>query len=146
MTFTLAWGRDASAPSGQHTTVLSDPDALNAALDVVVEAATAARLPQVVDLFEGTWDGGGEAPTGGLQVMIGHPERSWMTWLGDAAALAVDPQLRAWPELIECDRGGQWDEVNPSWLRISATRAREAALEYVRTGRRPTSVTWVDPT
>jgi hypothetical protein len=144
-TFTLAWGRDDDAPSGQHVIVVKDANELSAAFDVVAEAANEVHLPQVVDLFEGTWDGNGAAPDGGLQIMIGHPERSWMTWLGDDAALAADPQMPAWPKSIECDRGGQWDEVSPTWLRISSARAREAAMEYVRTGRRPTSVAWVAP-
>jgi hypothetical protein len=136
-TYTLAWGWDASDPSGQNTISVGTAEELDAALDRLAENG-AVRL---VDVYEGTWATGEPEPPYGFQLVWGHPERAALTWLGDGCAIAVDPSLPEWSEPIPDDQ----DETPPRRTRITPVQAREAVRWYVRTGQRPTTVHWEEP-
>ena len=73
-----------------------------------------------------------EAHPGRADAFIGHP----------AGALGYDPHLPPTHASIIFDYGGEPTPYDPNWLRLTPTQARQLAREYVRTGRRPTTVAW----
>jgi hypothetical protein len=135
-TYTLAWGRDPQDPSGQNTIRVSTVEELDAALDRI--AATGRTY--LIDMYEGAWAKGEPTRPYGFQLVWGHPQRAAMTWLGKDAAIAVDASLPELPQPIGYDQG----EAQPSDTRVTPTQVREALREYLRTGRRPTGVRWVE--
>ncbi|GAA5190621.1 hypothetical protein GCM10023322_46210 [Rugosimonospora acidiphila] len=132
--YTLAWGHDERDPSGQHTVAVRTIAELDDALDRLA-ADGAVRL---IDVYEGRWAEGEPEPPYGFQLVWGHPERAALTWLGGDSAIAVDPSLPHWPEVIRDDQ----DESSPRYTRIAPRQARAAVRQYVQTGRRPTNVLW----
>jgi hypothetical protein len=134
-TYTVAWGWNSDDPSGQNTIRVGTAEELDAALD-----ALTAGGPYLVDIFKGTWTKGEPAPPDGFQLVWGHPHRAALTWLGEDAAIAVDPELPEWPELIGHDQ----DAASADRTRLTPAQARQALHEYLRIGQRPTSITWVE--
>jgi hypothetical protein len=134
-TYTLAWGWNDADPSGQNTIQVTTIEELDAALDSLTTGG-----PYLITVYEGTWATGEPARPDGFQLVWGHPQRAALTWLGDDAAIAVDPSLPQWPEPIGHDQ----DAASPRRTRLTPAQARRALREYLRTGRRPTSVVWLE--
>jgi hypothetical protein len=97
-----------------------------------------AGAPQAVDLLPA---GVGE---GGLQLGIGHPERAFVLALDDAGGFAVQSQVTPWAEPIAFDCGNEVIDFKPAWTRVMPDDVVRAAHDYVRTGARPTWLTF-DP-
>ncbi|GIL32038.1 Imm1 family immunity protein [Actinocatenispora comari] len=137
MTYTVSWGADDDHPSGQHVVEVATPGDLDDALN----ALDASGQLFVVDIYRS--DDEHDIPFG-LQLGIGHPERSFVIYLGDqpAAGLAVDRSLPEWPEDITFDYGGEPTDYHPNQTRVTSRQARDAAREYMQTGKRPTHLHW----
>jgi hypothetical protein len=136
--YTVTWGYDENADTGQFTTEVSTIEELDAVLDRV--AAEAAASPQLLDIYPAGWSG---LVPPGLQLGIGHPDRATVVYAdADGSAYGFDPALPEWPEPISFDYGGQWTELDPKRTRVTPEAARQAAREYVEVGERPTSVEW----
>ena len=72
-------------------------------------------------------------------------ERTFLDWLDattSARTSAHAPEVSPWPEDLAFDLYGSWQELPPEETRITPEIARAAAAEYLRTGARPTNVTW----
>ncbi|MBT8225510.1 MAG: hypothetical protein KJO75_08435 [Dactylosporangium sp.] len=134
-TYTIAWGWDETNPSGQHTIPVHTDADVHAALDQIAAQDGVCRI----DVYQGTWREGEPTPPYGMQAMWGHPERTALAWLGQDPGHAVDPILPEWPEAIAHDQ----DEAAPSHTRLNLASTRSAICEYVRTGAKPTAVTWI---
>jgi hypothetical protein len=89
-----------------------------------------AGSPHAVDLLPAG------AVDGGLQIGVGHPDRSFVRALDGAGGYAVDPHLEPWPEPIAFDCGREVVDFKPAWTRVSPAAAVEAAREYVRSAGR----------
>jgi hypothetical protein len=136
MTYLIGWGRDDSQPTGQHEAAVSGPGELDAVLDHIEQAG----IPQLVDISP--VDDEHDVPYG-LQIGVGTVDRSFAVYIGEPAGGAgYDPYLPPAPDSIRFDVGGEPTDYNPDQLRLTAAQVRQAAREYVSTGRRPTSISW----
>lgn len=75
----------------------------------------------------------------GLQIGVGHPERGFVYYTGHTTAesgYAVDPELEPVVGEIGFDYGGQWTGYAPAKTRVTPTRVRQLARDYVETGKR----------
>jgi hypothetical protein len=100
--------------------------------------------PEQLDDEASPWDA---VPSPALEIGVGHPERSFVVWLGPGGGLGVEPAAPPWPEdapAIGFDYGGDAVFINADRGRVTPAAAREAAREFVRTGRRPTCIEWAD--
>lgn len=120
---------DEAAKSGQWAVLVAPPEALNFDPDL---------LP---------WDEGYEhVPY--LEIGVGHPERSYAYWYGGPEGGFADeePALPPWPAGVEeiwfALENGEPMFGSPDRACVSTRSARAAALEFVRTGQRPTVLTW----
>jgi hypothetical protein len=124
--------------------MVADSDELVAALEGI-EAQTVCGLAYAVTIMpecaEALSPFDDDFP-GGLQIGVGHPERSFVYWLGDGGGTAVEPGLPSGPDGVRFDYGGQPIFPAPEELRVRAVTAREMAREYVQTGQRPEGVGW----
>jgi len=129
---------EATWPGGGHA-VITDADGV----DAVLGPLHAAGQPVVVDVFryhEGR-------PAGGVQVGVGHPQRSFMLYFGQpGGGYAVEPDVTAWVGDIEFSYGGQPTGYHPPETRITTARALQAVRELVVTDQRPTGVDWDENT
>jgi hypothetical protein len=78
---------------------------------------------------------------------LGHPERAFLLFIGEGGGLGYRQDMPAWPAGaadIAFDYGGDPVFCGEDRARVSPQTARHAAREFVTTGRRPTSVQWVD--
>jgi len=121
--FTVYWGLDSAARVGS----VEELDTLLGRL----ARACRRRTPYAVDLLPA------DARDGGLQLGVGHPERSFVLSLDRPGGYAVEPGVRPWPESIAFDCGYEVVEFKPEWTRVSARGAVDAACRFVRTGLRP---------
>lgn len=149
MSFTVVWGYtspDQSTQAHRHVVSTSKEldDALNQALDTV--NLDPNRQPLTVTMYPTDRPDGAPGPA--LQLGVGHPERSFLTYYG---TIGVDEQLSAWgtdPGLDPLDeetvfvQSGEPSFYPGDQTRLTPTQARQAAHEYLRTGRRPTIVDW----
>lgn len=82
----------------------------------------------------------------GLEVAVGHPERSVVHWTavtGHGSGYGVEPGVPPWPEIIAFDYGNQISCYLPDQTRVTAQTGRLAARQYVTTGERPTCLQWL---
>jgi hypothetical protein len=136
--YTVAWGYDEAADTGQLTAEVSTVDELDAVLDRVVTEA--GNRPQLLDIYPSDWSG---LVPPGLQLGLGHPERATMVYAdSEGSTYALDPALPEWPESISFDYGGQWTELDPKRTRVTQSTARQATREFIETGQRPTCLEW----
>jgi hypothetical protein len=118
--------------------VVSVPE-LDEVLSEVEGVAARQTHPYVVTVTPA--DGLGPLPQG-IQIGVGHPERSFVLWHGVDGGYGYQPELEQGPAGLRFDQGGQPIYPEPDDLRVLPSRAREAAREYVRTGKRPVCVQW----
>ena len=133
--YSVTWGHDPSDPSGQQTAMVRTWRQLVAVLDQLT-----ATGPWLLMMYPGRWSHGDGDPPHAMQLVWGHPQRAAMTWLGEDAADAVDPDLLPWSH----DIGHDQDAASPRRTRVTPEQVRAALREYLRTGRRPKCVTWVE--
>jgi len=69
----------------------------------------------------------------------GHRYRAALTWLGPDAATGVDPTLSLLPAPIDHDQ----DAASPRRTRLTPAQVRAALHEYLHTGTRPNTITWI---
>ena len=131
MTYLVTWGSD-----GERT--VSTAEELSTVLDEVAPRRGKHGAPYLVGVY---LDDGEEFPPG-VEVGLGHPDRAFVFNLGPGGGYGYEPGLDAWPEDIVFDVGGQTADYHPDQTRLTPQAARQAALEYVRTGQRPTCVEW----
>jgi len=137
--YTVAWGYDENADTGQFTAEVGTVAELDAVLDRIV-AEAAANRPQLLDIYPSDWSG---LVPPGLQLGFGHPERATIVYAdAEGSAYAFEPTLADWPEPISFEYGGQTSEVEPQRTRMTPKAGRQAARAYVETGGRPTCVEW----
>lgn len=135
MTYRATWGYD-----GQQT--VNSATELDTLLDRLEHERGEEGDPLAVAIID--LDADPELRPG-LDLGLGHPNRSFLFYSGTTATetgYAADPALPAWDTDIYWDRGGSPDPHEPARTRIRPEQAREAARQYVTTGRRPTTVTW----
>jgi hypothetical protein len=114
---------------------LDSPDEVDAMLTPLHEAGQ----PVVVDVFR--YHHG--KPAGGVQVGLGHPDRSFVLYFGHPeGGYAVEPGVPPWDGDIEFSYGGQVTEYHPAETRITPALAFEVVRELVGTDARPTRVDW----
>jgi hypothetical protein len=79
-----------------------------------------------------------------LQLTVGHPDRAALFFVGEpAGGIGYQPELGPWTGgTVVFDYGGEPTEYGADRLRVTPVVAREAARQYLRTGRRPTRVEW----
>lgn len=143
MIYIVTWGRH------QRRTV-TDADDLDAVLDEIAAAgvpvAVAVSPDGDPDRADSPWDEPADTPPGvSLEIGIGHPERAFALWSGPDAAIAVAPSAGPWPvgtPPIRFDQGGDVVFAGADRAPITPAAARDAAREFVRTGRRPACVGW----
>jgi len=136
VSYLVEWGRDDTQPTGTHQLTVNTVEELDTVLDYIEQAGVA----QIVDISPA--DDHQDVPYG-LQIGIGPITRSFAVYIGHpAGALGYDPHLPPTHASIIFDYGGEPTPYDPNWLRLTPTQARQLAREYVRTGRRPTSVAW----
>ena len=139
MTHIVTWGRD-------RRRTVSTVDELDATLDEIAATGTPVSVgiypPDELDKNTSPWD---DPPSSALEIGLGHPDRSFVIWLGLDAATATAPTAGPWPDGapdITFDYGGDAVFTGPDRARVTPAAAREAAREYVQTGQRPTCVEW----
>ncbi|WJK33354.1 Imm1 family immunity protein [Solwaraspora sp. WMMA2065] len=120
---------------GTGRAVVSDP----AQIDKVLRALHDVGQPCVVDVFR--YSGG--RPDGGVQVGVGHPDRSFVLYFGEpAGGYAVEPGIEPWSCEIEFGYGGQPTSYHPAETRITPDVAFVLVRQLIATDNRPTGVTW----
>jgi hypothetical protein len=139
VSYTVEWGRDESEPDGHGLALVATQVELDATLDAITGRCAATGHLYVVHVYL-TEDADG-LPAG-VQIGIGHPERSFAYWLGDEGGSAFIPDLPAGPAGLRFDYGGQPLYPTPAELRLRPTDARRVAEDYLRTGQRPKGVRW----
>lgn len=120
---------------GTGHAVVTDPSQIDAVLGPLQEAGR----PCVVDVFRYR-DG---RPDGGVQVGVGHPDRSFVLYFGEPdGGYAVEPGIAPWSCEIEFSYGGQLTGYEPAETRITPERAIALVREVIATDGRPTGVAW----
>jgi len=139
VSYVVTWGRGNRRPG---STV--------AELDAALDEAAEAGIPRVVGIYPPEHLDGDASPWDtalppALQIGVGHPDRSFVLWLGPEGGIGVEAGVAPWPDGapdIGFDYGGDAVFAGPYRARVTPAVAREAAREFVRTGRRPTFVEW----
>ncbi len=137
MTLIVTWG------GGQRR-----PVATVAELDAALDEATDTDRPQVVGIYPpehfntdaSPWE---EELPPALQIGVGHPQRSFVLWLGPDGGVGVDPEAKPWPEGspgIEFDYAGSPIFCGPDRAAVTPQTAREAARQFLRTCEHPGNV------
>jgi hypothetical protein len=140
MTYQVSWdGPSADDPDRGYEVEISTVAELDAVLDQVAVHAATEKVPFAVQVHD-------DAAPGSVMLGVGHPERSFVDWLvpDGLHQYAYEPKFAPGGEPIGFDVYGDWREHPPEKLRVHPGTAREAAREYVRTGRRPTGVEWAE--
>jgi hypothetical protein len=117
---------------------------LDAVLDVVQRQRGDGGAPYAVTIVPAVEDAEfDELP--GLQIGIGNDERAFVffsTADGHGTGYGFEPGTQEWSTILAWDYSGQWTDYEPAKTRITPATAREAARQYIATGRRPTCVQW----
>jgi len=127
-----------------------EPVSSVAELDTVLDAVQRQRgdggAPFVVTIVPVVEDAEfDELP--GLQVGVGLDDRAFVFFSaadGHGTGYGVEPGITQWPTVLAWDYSGQWTDYEPAKTRVTLATAREAARQYVTTGRRPINVQWSD--
>ncbi|MFY1673863.1 Imm1 family immunity protein [Plantactinospora sp. WMMB334] len=139
MSYVVTWGWGNRRPGFSATE-----------LDAALDEAAASGVPRVVGIYPpehlagdaSPWD---EPQPPALQIGVGHPDRSFVLWLGPEGGIGVEADAPSWPSGapdIAFDYGGDAVFAGPTRARVTPATARQAAREFVRTGQRPTCVQW----
>lgn len=83
----------------------------------------------------------------GLEVGLGHPDRAFVFYSsadGHHTGYGIEPDVDEYPTNLGWDYSGQWTDYEPIKTRVTPATAREAARQYVATGKRPTHVQWTN--
>lgn len=140
MTAEISWARPST--DAHRSVTASTAAELEEALD---EAGAYARSAALSDLPHGVGVQVYDKATGGSLMFSVGLERTFLDWIDattSARTSAYAPEVEPWHEDLAFDLYGSWQELPPEETRITAKIARAAALEYLRTGERPTNVTW----
>lgn len=140
MSYRLYWGR------GNQRTVTTIED-LDQVLDEIAGQRGKGGVPFMVDVLPAV-DADDPTELPGLQLGIGHPDRAFVFYTDPDVSLlgyGHEPDLAEWDTDLSFDYGGTVTDYEPYKTRVTPTTVREAAREYVRTGQRPTCVTWGAP-
>jgi hypothetical protein len=129
MTYLVSAGRD-------EPRQIADVDDLDALLD-----ALAARAELSGPLVVGIYRQDGEHWLG-MDLGIGHPERSFLFATGDDGGYGCEQGVEPWPADIVFDYGGTPTDYHPEETRVRPATARQAARELVASGQLPSSVRW----
>lgn len=127
MKYLVTWGADAEQEVGSP-----------AELDDLLGRIRAQQARVVVGVYYR--DSGGQWV--GLDIGVGHPERSFVFFNQRGAGYGRETSLYMWGADIVFDDGGQGTGYHPEETRVRAETALDAAREFVATGKRPTCVTW----
>lgn len=107
-------------------------------LDEVLQQVLAQRERLVVGVYyqadSGRWVG--------MDLGVGHPERSFVFFNERGAGYGQENGVGTWDGDIVFDDGGQATEYHPEETRVRAQTALAAAREFVTTGEQPTCVCW----
>jgi len=121
-----------------------------AELDHALDEVAADGSPRVVGIYppehlipgSSPWDGP-QPPA--LQIGLGHPDRSFVLWLGPDTAVGSQPEAPSWPDgaaPIAFDYAGDPIFCGPDRARVTPQAARTAARLFISTGQRPTNLHW----
>ncbi|WP_018253010.1 Imm1 family immunity protein [Salinispora mooreana] len=141
MSYVVTWGRGNRRPGSTIAEV-----------DTALNDAAASGVPQVVGIYPPQHLAGDASPWDAplppaLQIGVGHPDRSFVLWLGPEGGIGVEAGAPPWPDGtpdIAFDYGGDAVFAGPDRARVTPDTARQAAREFVRTGQRPTCVQWTN--
>lgn len=135
MSFLVKWGR-------QPQVEVADVASLDQVLDQIAESDCQGGRSYAVSISRP--DGDGEYL--GLQIGIGHPERSFVFWIGTPAdEYGVEDGLVPLDRDVTVDFGRHTEDYPPDWTMVTPPVARLAAHEFVTTGQRPTCLSWSSP-
>ena len=139
MSYVITWG-------GGNRRPVSTTSDLEAALHQVakptIPTAVGIYPPEYLDTDASPWD---TALPPALQFGLGHPDRSFVRWLGPEGGIGVDADAPPWPDGapdIAFDYDGDAILAGADRARVTPTAARKAAGEFIRTGQRPTCLEW----
>lgn len=138
MTYQVSWdGPSAEEPGRGHQVDVDTVADLGGVLDRVAIQAAAENVPFAVQVHD-------PAASGSIMLGVGRPERSFVDWLvpDGRHEHGYQPDTTPPAEPIGFDVYGGWHEHPTHKLRVTPNTARQAAREYVRTGRRPTCLRW----
>jgi hypothetical protein len=129
-------GYEATWAGAGHATV-DGPEQVDAVLSPLHDSGR----PVVVDVLR-YQDG---TPVDGVQIGVGHPERSFVLWIGEQGGYAAQAGVGPWGDDIEFAHGGEPTAYHPEETRITPEAAFALVREVVDTGRRPAGVEWYAP-
>lgn len=133
--FKIEWGPDNDLDDTRPEATVTTAAELDAVLDQICSSEGA---PYAVDMLPADGD------QGMLQLGVGHRERGFITYFGEPGGIAQQPGIQTWPDTIVFNSGGTPTEVGPSRTRVTPDAVRQAAHEYLRTGKTPSGFTWLD--
>ena len=136
-TYLVMCGPDQSGTAGAPNPVVRAVAELDAALDAI--AATGPHTVAMLDVWSV------DDPPHGLHLGVGLPGRSFVWHVGAAGiALAYNPTLPAppAPQATQPVGSGFHSELVAVPRLVTAGQARQAARDYVTTGRRSEGVAW----
>jgi hypothetical protein len=79
-----------------------------------------------------------------LQILLGHPDASFLIWNIDNETIEASVGTRPATGVVAFNYGGSRTDAYDDTL-IDINAARDAAREFLGTGRRPTSIGWKTP-
>jgi hypothetical protein len=141
MSFTVEWGKDDSRAGGHGIAAVSKLSELDTVLDDIEARAVEAGKLFVVHIYASEDDDG---LPGGVQIGVGHPQRSFAYWLGDEGGTAFEPDVPPGPADLRFDYGGQPILPTPGELRLRPATARQIVRDYLQTPTRSSSVSWYE--
>jgi hypothetical protein len=121
---------------------LSTADELDALLDRSAAECGDNDLPHEVEVF----NQGEKGEFFGIQLGIGHPERSFVHFLSDSITVfgyQLGVGYGRHPIAFDRVTGSSPIYYPPSVTRVTPAVARQAAREYVTTGHRPFCLRWL---
>jgi len=128
-TITLQYGM------GPQTLELDGVEQVDAALDAIHTLARLRGVGEIVYLI---------APEGSLMFLgLGRDDLSILTWVSADGTTSYLPGDLDGGKPTEWAGENQLSEIPPG-SGVPVETVREAAREFARTGRRPTSIAWVD--
>lgn len=141
MSYSVSWdGPSARDPHRGRKATVSTETELDAVLDQVAVESAAKGIAFAVQINRA-------ASPGAVMIGVGDPGRSFVDWLMDKGhrLYGHEPGVAAGADPVAYDVYGNFHEHPPEQSRVTPAVAREAAREYVRTGQRPTCVSWGVP-
>jgi hypothetical protein len=154
---TLAWGVNPERTDQNRVTITTASE-LGEVLGRIHSAALLRGVAQQIDVWEGelpvgdTVGGAGDAaeqddflPEPFIQVVVGHPQRSGVRWLGvEEQVQAISPSLPMLTEPVLYDNGGATDPLPPGLLRLTFAEMQHTMEVFVQKRIRADDVAWVD--